>query len=148
MGEGPGAGAAAAPAQVPPKRLPRRAQDKKAGGLPASIQNVPLDELQRMFVDSLKKLKARDKRISDLAAAHEAAAAETAALREQLAARDAAAAQAVSVDKRLEVGAPLLHRTSAPMAFRIPRRIWAAGAACSCPASTHQDPPALDVFGV
>jgi len=108
---------------------------------------VPLDELQRMFVDSLKKLKARDKRISDLAAAHEAAAAETAALRQQLAARDAAAAQAVSVDKRLEVGAPLLHRTSAPMAFRIPRRIWAAGAACSCPASTSQD-SALDAFVV
>jgi hypothetical protein len=131
--EGPGPGAAAAPAQVPPKRLPRRAQDKKAGGLPASIQNVPLDELQRMFVDSLKKLKARDKRIGDLAAAHEAAAADAAALREQLAARDAAAAAAAaaSVGERLEVGAPLLDRVSAPMVLRIP-----LGRPCSCLSSS------------
>lgn len=40
--------------------------------LPASIANASLEELQRLFVDSLKKLKARDKRIADLTASQEA----------------------------------------------------------------------------
>lgn len=37
--------------------------------LPPSIQNATLEELQRLTVDTLKKLKARDKRISELEAA-------------------------------------------------------------------------------
>ena len=40
--------------------------------LPASIANASLEELQKLFVDSLKKLKARDKKIADLTASHEA----------------------------------------------------------------------------
>ena len=40
--------------------------------LPASIANASLEELQKLFVDSLKKLKARDKRIADLTASQEA----------------------------------------------------------------------------
>lgn len=40
--------------------------------LPASIANASLEELQKLFVDSLKKLKARDKKIAELAASHEA----------------------------------------------------------------------------
>ena len=80
------------------------AQEKRGGGLPASIQNVALDELQRMFVDSLKKLKARDKRIADLAEAQKAVAAENAALREQVAARPT---EPNGADSRLQVRAPL-----------------------------------------
>ena len=40
--------------------------------LPASIANASLEELQKLFVDSLKKLKARDKKIIDLTASNEA----------------------------------------------------------------------------
>lgn len=40
--------------------------------LPASIANASLEELQKLFVDSLKKLKARDKKIADLTASQEA----------------------------------------------------------------------------
>lgn len=40
--------------------------------LPASIANASPEELQKLFVDSLKKLKARDKRIADLTASQEA----------------------------------------------------------------------------
>lgn len=80
------------------------AQEKRAGGLPASIQNVALDELQRMFVDSLKKLKARDKRIADLAEAQKAVAAENAALREQVAARPS---KPNGADSRLQVPGPV-----------------------------------------
>ncbi len=83
------------------------AQDKRPGSLPASIQNVPLDELQRMFVDSLKKLKARDKRIADLASANEASAAEAAVLRKQLAAQRPPAEPADNgATSRLEVRSP------------------------------------------
>ena len=39
--------------------------------LPASIANASLEELQKLFVDSLKKLKARDKRITELSANQE-----------------------------------------------------------------------------
>lgn len=40
--------------------------------VPASIANASLEELQKLFVDSLKKLKARDKKIVDLNASNEA----------------------------------------------------------------------------
>ena len=40
--------------------------------LPASIANATLEELQKLFVDSLKKLKARDKKIAELNASQEA----------------------------------------------------------------------------
>ena len=40
--------------------------------LPASIANASLEELQKLFVDSLKKLRARDKKIADLTASQEA----------------------------------------------------------------------------
>lgn len=82
------------------------AQEKRAGGLPASIQNVALDELQRMFVDSLKKLKARDKRIADLAEAQKAVAAENAALREQVAAVANRPTEPNGADSRLQVPVP------------------------------------------
>ena len=59
-----------------------------------------------MFVDSLKKLKARDKRIADLAEAHKAVAAENAALREHVAARPA---EPNGAESRLQVRAPLLY---------------------------------------
>lgn len=49
-----------------PARLASKSQ------LPASIANASLEELQRLFVDSLKKLKARDKKIAELTASHEA----------------------------------------------------------------------------
>lgn len=44
------------------------------------MANASLEELQKLFVDSLKKLKARDKRIAELTAASEKSAAELAAL--------------------------------------------------------------------
>lgn len=57
-----------------------------------------------MFVDSLKKLKARDKRIADLASANEASAAEAAVLRKQLAAQPPPAEPADNgATSRLEV---------------------------------------------
>lgn len=40
--------------------------------LPPSIASASLEDLQKLFVDSLKKLKARDKKIADLTASHEA----------------------------------------------------------------------------
>lgn len=40
--------------------------------MPASLANASLEDLQKLFVDSLKKLKARDKRIADLTASQEA----------------------------------------------------------------------------
>lgn len=40
--------------------------------LPTSIASASLEDLQKLFVDSLKKLKARDKKIADLTASHEA----------------------------------------------------------------------------
>lgn len=39
--------------------------------LPASVANASLEELQKLFVDSLKKLKARDRRIAELSASNE-----------------------------------------------------------------------------
>ena len=48
--------------------------------LPPSVANASLEELQKLFVDSLKKLKARDRRIAELTAASEKSAAEVAAL--------------------------------------------------------------------
>ena len=53
-----------------PGGSPARAISKSQ--LPASIANASLEELQKLFVDSLKKLKARDKRIADLTANQEA----------------------------------------------------------------------------
>lgn len=44
------------PAKAPPK-------------LPAAITNASLEELQRLCLDTLKKLRARDKRIEELSAA-------------------------------------------------------------------------------
>ena len=47
---------------------PGASPSKPAGKaqLPASIANASLEELQKLFVDSLKKLKARDKKIIEL----------------------------------------------------------------------------------
>ena len=104
------------------------AQEKRAGGLPASIQNVALDELQRMFVDSLKKLKARDKRIADLAEAQKAIAAENAALREQVAARPT---EPNGADSRLQVPAPLPVRLMCVLP-------WLQRLAPACFAPAHQ----------
>lgn len=39
--------------------------------MPASVANASLEELQKLFVDSLKKLKARDKKISELTASQD-----------------------------------------------------------------------------
>lgn len=52
---------------------PGASPSKPAGKvqLPASIANASLEELQKLFVDSLKKLKARDKKISELTASQE-----------------------------------------------------------------------------
>lgn len=47
------AGGAKSPAKAPPK-------------LPAVIANASLEELQKLCVDTLKKLRARDKRIEEL----------------------------------------------------------------------------------
>ena len=104
------------------------AQEKRAGGLPASIQNVALDELQRMFVDSLKKLKARDKRIADLAEAQKAVAAENAALREQVAARPT---EPNGADSLLQVPAPLPVRLMCVLP-------WLQRLAPACLAPAHQ----------
>lgn len=54
-------------------------QERKTA-LPPSVANASLEELQKLFVDSLKKLKARDKRIAELTAASEKSAAELAVL--------------------------------------------------------------------
>lgn len=54
-------------------------QERKTA-LPPSVANASLEELQKLFVDSLKKLKARDKRIAELTAAGEKTAAELVAL--------------------------------------------------------------------
>jgi uncharacterized protein YdcH (DUF465 family) len=43
------------------------------------VANASLEELQKLFVDSLKKLKARDKKIAELTAAHDKLSAEHAA---------------------------------------------------------------------
>lgn len=45
-------------------------QDKKPT-LPPSIANLTLEDSQKLNVDTLKKLKARDKKIADLTAANE-----------------------------------------------------------------------------
>ncbi|KAK9829710.1 hypothetical protein WJX72_007468 [[Myrmecia] bisecta] len=49
------------------------ASPSKAGKatLPPSIANASLEELQKLFMDSLKKLRVRDKKIADLTAAQE-----------------------------------------------------------------------------
>lgn len=51
--------------------------------LPPSLANATPEELQRLIVDSLRKLKSRDKRITELTAANEKSAAELAALQGQ-----------------------------------------------------------------
>ena len=53
-----------------PGSSPAKLTSKPA--LPASIANATLEELQKLFVDSLKKLKARDKKIAELNASQEA----------------------------------------------------------------------------
>lgn len=52
---------------------PSASPSKVAGKaqLPASIANASLEELQKLFVDSLKKLKARDKKITELNASQD-----------------------------------------------------------------------------
>ena len=40
--------------------------------LPASIANASLEDLQKLFVDSLKRLKVKDKKIAELSASQEA----------------------------------------------------------------------------
>ena len=40
--------------------------------LPASIANASLEDLQKLFVDSLKRLKAKDKKIAELSATQDA----------------------------------------------------------------------------
>jgi len=45
-------------------------QEKKQA-LPPSIANLSLEESQKLCLDTLKKLKARDKKIAELAAANE-----------------------------------------------------------------------------
>ncbi len=55
------AGGAKSPAKAPPK-------------LPAVIANASLEELQKLCVDTLKKLRARDKRIEELSCAAAVAA--------------------------------------------------------------------------
>ncbi len=56
------AGGAKSPAKAPPK-------------LPAVIANASLEELQKLCLDTLKKLRARDKRIEELSSAAAAATA-------------------------------------------------------------------------
>lgn len=51
----------ASPAGSPSKKV----------ALPPSIANASLEELQKLFVDSLKKLKARDRKIAELTSAVE-----------------------------------------------------------------------------
>lgn len=66
--------------------------------LPTSIANASLEELQKLFVDSLKKLKARDKKIVELTAHQES-------LQTQLVdAQSSAAAPAESARQDLEQG--------------------------------------------
>ena len=62
--------AGAMSASSSPGNSPVRPSSKSQ--LPASIASASLEELQKLFVDSLKKLKARDKRIADLTASQEA----------------------------------------------------------------------------
>ena len=45
-------------------------QEKK-GALPPSIANLSLEDSQKLNVDTLKKLKARDKKIAELTAINE-----------------------------------------------------------------------------
>ena len=45
-------------------------QDKKLA-LPPSIANLSLEDSQKLNLDTLKKLKARDKKIAELTAANE-----------------------------------------------------------------------------
>ena len=44
-------------------------QEAKRSALPPSVANASHEELQRVLIDALKKLKARDRKIAELTAA-------------------------------------------------------------------------------
>lgn len=80
-------------------------QEAKKSGLPPSVANASHEELQRVLLDALKKLKARDRKIAELSTALEKAAegapAEPPA--EQPNGQDTAA-----LERQLQVAIPLL----------------------------------------
>ena len=63
--------------------------------LPASVANVSLEELQKLFVDSLKRLKAKDKKIAELNANQDA-------LRQQACQQSATSTSQLELQQQLE----------------------------------------------
>lgn len=68
--------------------------------LPPSIQNATLEELQRLTVDTLKKLKARDKRISELEAAGIRVGESSQAVKEEVPSSDAGKSEVIEALER------------------------------------------------
>ncbi len=81
--------------------------------LPPSLANATPAELQRLIVDSLRKLKSRDKRITELTAANEKSAAELAALQGQCSSPDGSFTGAGENAGAVQLQVRLLHASNA-----------------------------------